>query len=309
MADENLIRDIQVTKLSKATYNRWKIEIRDALESHRIWEVASGKSDNTVGSFVAGLKVIVRRIEALESEDFGKSFNEKLMMAKILGCLPKDFNNFVTSWSLLSEDVSLESFLEKLTNAERNITERLDDISHEAFKAQSKSTNSQDKKAVNKKFQGKCHKCDSGASVHLTRNMEWFSSLRKLASPLVLNAASGQTLLATHVDAERETRRKAISLRTDNGTEYINQNVKEVLKSMGIIHELSPPNVKQYLSKMDHHLLWTEAVGTAAYLRNRVPNRGFTNTTPYYEWYGKKPDVSHLRVFGAKAFVRIPDSQ
>ncbi|EFN74830.1 hypothetical protein EAG_07571, partial [Camponotus floridanus] len=89
----------------------------------------------------------------------GKSFNEKLMMAKILGCLPKDFNNFVTSWSLLSEDVSLESFLEKLTNAERNITERLDDTSHEAFKAQSKSTNSQDKKAVNKKFQGKCHKC------------------------------------------------------------------------------------------------------------------------------------------------------
>lgn len=132
------------------------------------------------------------------------------------------------------------------------------------------------------------------------------------------------------IDAERKTGRKAISLRTDNGTEYINQNVKEVLKSMGIIHELSPPNVEQCngmaerenqtlhdtarsllfntdLSKTDRHLLWTEAVGTAAYLRNRVPNRGFTNTTPYCEWYGKKPDVSHLRVFGAKAFVRIPD--
>ncbi|EFN65265.1 hypothetical protein EAG_12353, partial [Camponotus floridanus] len=98
----------------------------------------------------------------------GKSFNEKLMMAKILGCLPKDFNNFVTSWSLLSEDVSLESFLEKLTNAERNITERLDDTSHEAFKAQSKSTNSQDKKAVNKKFQGKCHKC--GKKGHMQQD-------------------------------------------------------------------------------------------------------------------------------------------
>lgn len=241
MDNENLIRDIRVTKLSKATYNRWKIEIRDALESHRIWQVASGiiikpeevsndsglvvnrkdiedwkiknskarsiipstlddttfdqvcdcessadimkrikavyepetlnvllellreffgyswKPDNTVGSFVAGLKVIVRRIEALES-DFSKSFNEKLMMAKIIGCLPKEFNNFVTSWSLLSEDVSMESFLEKLTNAERNIAERLDDTSHEAFKAQSKSTNSQNKKAI-KKFQGKCHKC------------------------------------------------------------------------------------------------------------------------------------------------------
>lgn len=130
--------------------------------------------------------------------------------------------------------------------------------------------------------------------------------------------------------AEKETGRKAISLRTDNGTEYINEKVKEVLRELNITHELSPPNVKQCngmaerenrtlcdtarsllfnadLSKTDRHLLWTEAVGTA-YLRNRVPNREITTTIPYSEWYGKKPEVTHLRVFGAKAFVRIPDS-
>lgn len=97
----------------------------------------SWKPDSTVGTFVAGLKVIVRRIEALESDDFGRNFNEKLMMAKILGCLPeclKEFDNFVTSWSLLSENISLESFLEKLTNLERNIIERSDDTSCEVFK-------------------------------------------------------------------------------------------------------------------------------------------------------------------------------
>jgi len=193
------------------------------------------KSDSTVGTFVAGLKVIARRIEALESDDFGRNFNEKLIMAKILGCLPKEFDNFVTSWSLLSEDVSLESFLEKLTNVERSITERSEDMSHEVLKG------------IDKKFQGKCHKCgkkghmqkdcwskleklaspeekkakeklkdqkeetslaassafkmsegnriiaDSGASVHLTGNIEWFSS-RKLATPLILNVADGKTL-------------------------------------------------------------------------------------------------------------------
>lgn len=63
--------------------------------------VYSWKSDDTVGTFVAGLKVIARKIEALESEDFGNRFNEKLLIAKILGCLPKDFDSFVTSWSLL----------------------------------------------------------------------------------------------------------------------------------------------------------------------------------------------------------------
>lgn len=82
------------------------------------------KSDDTVGTFVAGLKVIARKIEALKSADFGNRLNEKLLMAKILGCLPKDFDSFIISWSLLTDEISLESFLEKLTNAERNIAGR-----------------------------------------------------------------------------------------------------------------------------------------------------------------------------------------
>lgn len=47
------------------------------------------------------------------------------------------------------------------------------------------------------------------------------------------------------LEAEKETGRKAISLRTDNGTEYINDKVKNLLKELNITHELSPPNVKQ----------------------------------------------------------------
>lgn len=44
-----------------------------------------------------------------------------------------------------------------------------------------------------------CIVADSGASVHLTGNIEWFSSLRKIAVPLTLNIADGKTLKATHV--------------------------------------------------------------------------------------------------------------
>lgn len=47
------------------------------------------------------------------------------------------------------------------------------------------------------------------------------------------------------LEAEKETGRKVISLRTDNGTEYVNEKVKQVLKGMNITHELSPPNTKQ----------------------------------------------------------------
>lgn len=40
---------------------------------------------------------------------------------------------------------------------------------------------------------------DSGSSVHLTRNIESFSSLRKLTSPIMLNVANGKVLWATHI--------------------------------------------------------------------------------------------------------------
>ena len=53
--------------------------------------------------------------------------------------------------------------------------------------------------------------------------------------------------------------------------------------------------------------LWAEAIRTAAYLMNRVPCRKNPMDTPYKLWFGKKPDVSHLRIFGTRAFVLVPD--
>lgn len=40
---------------------------------------------------------------------------------------------------------------------------------------------------------------DSGASVHLTGNIGWFSSFRKVIPSLVLNIADGNILKATYV--------------------------------------------------------------------------------------------------------------
>ena len=31
--------------------------------------------------------------------------------------------------------------------------------------------------------------------------------------------------------------------------------------------------------------------------------------TPYEKWYGKKPKLSHLKVFGCVAFAHVPDAQ
>ena len=49
---------------------------------------------------------------------------------------------------------------------------------------------------------------------------------------------------------------------------------------------------------------WAEAVATAAYLRNRTATSALKEEkTPYEKWYERKPDISHLKVFGCAAYL------
>ncbi len=54
---------------------------------------------------------------------------------------------------------------------------------------------------------------------------------------------------------------------------------------------------------------WVEAVNTGVYIKNRCPTKAFESKTPQEAWTGRKPDVSHLKVFGCKAFAHIPDEK
>ncbi|XP_062529208.1 uncharacterized protein LOC105841774 isoform X3 [Bombyx mori] len=51
---------------------------------------------------------------------------------------------------------------------------------------------------------------------------------------------------------------------------------------------------------------WTEAVATAAYVVNRSPTKSLEGKTPYELWKGKKPNLSHLKIFGSEAMVHVP---
>jgi len=50
---------------------------------------------------------------------------------------------------------------------------------------------------------------------------------------------------------------------------------------------------------------WDEFVLTATYLRMRVPTKSLSNITPYEAYHRRKPDISHLREIGCRAFVLI----
>lgn len=48
---------------------------------------------------------------------------------------------------------------------------------------------------------------------------------------------------------------------------------------------------------------WAEGVATAVYLINLSPTKAVWNKTPYEAWYGNKPSVCHLRVFGSICYA------
>ena len=49
--------------------------------------------------------------------------------------------------------------------------------------------------------------------------------------------------------------------------------------------------------------LWGYALKSACYLLNRVPSKSVTKT-PYELWIGRKPILSHLRVWGCPTYVK-----
>lgn len=50
---------------------------------------------------------------------------------------------------------------------------------------------------------------------------------------------------------------------------------------------------------------WAEAVAVASHVVNRSPTKGLS-VTPEEKFSGKRPDVSHLRIFGAEVMVHVP---
>ncbi len=124
------------------------------------------------------------------------------------------------------------------------------------------------------------------------------------------------------VFAETQTGMKIKSIRSDNGREYVSEKFCSFLVSNGIKRQLTVPYTPQQnggaeranrtLVEMARSMLvhasvdemfWAEAINTAAYLRNRSETSTLPAVTPYEAWSGKKPSVSHLRVFGARAIV------
>jgi hypothetical protein len=75
--------------------------------------------------------------------------------------------------------------------------------------------------------------------------------------------------------------------------ERMNRSILETMRSMAV--EASLPSC-----------LWDEAAKAACYILNRCPTKALMQVTPEERFSGRKPDLSHLRIYGATAYVHIP---
>lgn len=124
---------------------------------------------------------------------------------------------------------------------------------------------------------------------------------------------------------EKETGKRIKTLRTDNGGEYVNAEMKNFLKSEGIKHELTAVYVPQQngtAERLNRTLMektrcllkesglpnyfWGEALRTANRIKNHVPTKICKDQSPMEIWLGRKPNISYFKVFGCKVYVRIP---
>ena len=103
------------------------------------------------------------------------------------------------------------------------------------------------------------------------------------------------------------------TLSSDNRGEYVSKVLKNFL-SLKVSERLSRTLMESARTMIRFARLsdsyWGKAVATAAYIRNRVPTSAFKErVSPYEKWYQRRPDLSHLRVFGCVAYAHIPDCQ
>lgn len=120
---------------------------------------------------------------------------------------------------------------------------------------------------------------------------------------------------------------KVKKLQCDNGKEYLNQEIYKFIKQKGIellpcppyVHELNGVAERYNRSAMDigrclmreakiDRIYWPEIIKTVSYLKNRTLANTVENKTPYEIFFGEKPNVKHLKIYGSRVFVRIPET-
>jgi hypothetical protein len=128
--------------------------------------------------------------------------------------------------------------------------------------------------------------------------------------------------------AEKQLGYQIIFLRVDNASELVEGAFQDYCGEHGITYEKTVPDASQQngvaeranqiIERMSRAMLldcglsswfWPLSTQAGVHIKNRVPHASIpTDSTPFQGWFNKKPDLSHLRPFGALVTSRKPNS-
>lgn len=125
--------------------------------------------------------------------------------------------------------------------------------------------------------------------------------------------------------AQKQNGHNISIIRSDNGTEFVNAEVKKFLENNGIRHQRTVPYTPEQNGAAEREnrtvveaartmidakqmelRFWAEAVNCAVFVLNRTGASTVADKTPYELWYGKQARFDHLQQFGDEVFVHIP---
>ena len=113
--------------------------------------------------------------------------------------------------------------------------------------------------------------------------------------------------------------------KSDNGGEFTSTDIKEFLTSKGTLQRFTTPyvhsenNIIERFNRTHMSIVraimveagipgtfWREVCLAATQVKNRSPHTGMDNKIPYEVWWGRKLDITKLKVIGCLGYVFIP---
>lgn len=118
-------------------------------------------------------------------------------------------------------------------------------------------------------------------------------------------------------------------LLSDGGGEFNNENIQKILAEYGVRQRLVMPYTPEQngVSERENRTvvecarsmmyahedlpqkLWAELVNTAVYILNRTGPTTVEDKSPYELWFGKKPQIKHLRIIGSSCYAHVPNQK
>jgi transposase InsO family protein len=170
---------------------------------------------------------------------------------------------------------------------------------------------------------GPMPKKSKGKSRFIATFTDNYSKL-SLAVPIAKKSKVVAVVKTTIARLELQSGKKLKAVWTDRGSEYLNKGMFVYFGEKGVVHQLTArysPEQNAVAERLNRELMeqawamlielglpdemYADAVVTANYIRNRTSVSAHEKTQ-WEAFYEEKPDVSHMRVFGAQTSMHVP---